>query len=234
MNRKELEQILVNEFGLNDIQLEQLYHYYELIIEESKIMNLTTITDLTESYIKHFYDSLLLTKMIDNPVNKSLLDIGSGAGFPGIVLKIFYPNLSITLIDSIGKKCDFLNKVIKELNLEKIKVINTRAEELVKTNRESYDFVTARAVAELNILLELAIPLVKKNGVFLSMKGSSYADEIQNSQEAVKKLMCKLDTYKEFSYEPYISKRGIIVYKKDTLTPKIYPRSYAQIKKKPL
>ena len=135
-------------------QLNQLEMYYEILIEYNKVMNLTGITNKEDVYLKHFYDSLTISKIIDLNNYNSLCDIGTGAGFPGIVLKIFYPNLKVTLIDSLNKRINFLNDVIQKLKLTNIEAIHCRIEEYAKINREKYDIVTARAVAPLNILLK--------------------------------------------------------------------------------
>ena len=164
MNQKEFEN-QIKELGIiyDEDQKLKLERYYELLIEHNKVMNLTGIIDHDEVYLKHFYDSLTLIKSIDLDKEQTLCDLGSGAGFPGIVLKIFYPNLSIVLIDSLNKRINFLNTVIKELNLKNIEAIHTRIEDYSKENKEKFDIVTARAVAPLNILIELGINLVKVN-----------------------------------------------------------------------
>ena len=152
MNKLELEQLLIDTFNINDkTVLESLYIYYEMLYETSKVMNLTTIVELEEAYIKHFYDSLLLSKVVNLNQNITLADVGTGAGFPGLVLKIVFPNLNVTLIEPIAKRCKFLQSVIDRLNLKGIVVLNERAENAIKTMRESFDIVTARAVAALNI-----------------------------------------------------------------------------------
>ena len=175
MNRLELEKLLIETFGINDqAVLDSLYIYYEMLYETSKVMNLTTIVELEEAYIKHFYDSLLMSKVVDLTKELTLADIGTGAGFPGLVLKIVYPNLKVTLIEPIGKRCKFLQSVIDRLELKYIYVVNERAEDAVKKYRESFDVVTARAVASLNILSEICVPFVKINGLFIALKGSSY------------------------------------------------------------
>lgn len=134
-------------------KLLKLKKYYEILIEKNKVMNLTAITEIDEVYLKHFYDSLTISKIIDLNLYETFCDIGTGAGFPGIVIKIFYPHLKVTLIESMTKRVEFLKYVIKELELKDIEVINARAEEYAKTNRELFDIVTARAVANINILL---------------------------------------------------------------------------------
>ena len=172
-------------------QLNQLEKYYELLTEYNKVMNLTGITKKEEVYLKHFYDSLTLCKVISLDGFFTLCDIGTGAGFPGLVLKIIFPNLKVILVDCLNKRIKFLNKVIKELNLVNIETVHARIEDYGKTNREKYDIVTARAVAPLNILLEYAIPIVKINGYFIPLKGK--LDNEPDFNKAIKKLNCKIE-----------------------------------------
>jgi 16S rRNA (guanine527-N7)-methyltransferase len=197
-------------------------------------MNLTTIVELEEAYIKHFYDSLLMSTVVDLTKELTLADIGTGAGFPGLVLKIVYPNLKVTLIEPIGKRCKFLQSVIDRLELKDIYVVNERAEDAVKKYRESFDIVTARAVASLNILSEICVPFVKINGLFIALKGSSYQEEIDNACQAVGKLKVKLTKKVLLELPLKLGERSILVYKKTESTPNIYPRLYAKIKKNPL
>ena len=215
MNKNEFINAL-NSLNINptDYQIEQLEKYYQLLIEYNKIMNLTGITDHDEVYLKHFYDSLTLNQIIDLSKEYSLCDIGSGAGFPGIVLKIIFPNLKITLIDSLNKRIDFLNIVIKELNLKNIKTKSVRVEEYGKINREKYDLVTARAVAPLSILIEYAIPILKVSGYFIPMK----ANLEKNYQNALKKLNAKEIAKEEFYLPKENSKRTLLLIKKEKLT----------------
>lgn len=235
MTKENLEQILTNEFNItNQEVLNNLYIYYEELIESSKVMNLTTITELDQVYIKHFYDSLLLSKTYDLTKDLLLADIGTGAGFPGLVLKIAYPNLQITLIEPTTKRCMFLQKVIDKLNLKNIKVLNERAENLDKTYRDSFDIVTARAVASLNILMELCIPYVKKDGYFIALKGSSFEEEINTALSATKLLKVKLIKKHNFELPFEMGCRAILLYQKQEITNKTYPRIYAKIKKNPL
>lgn len=235
MNRLELEKLLIETFEINDqAVLESLYIYYEMLYETSKVMNLTTIVELEEAYIKHFYDSLLMSKVVDLTKELTLADIGTGAGFPGLVLKIVYPNLKVTLIEPIGKRCKFLQSVIDRLELKDICVVNERAEDAVKKYRESFDIVTARAVASLNILSEICVPFVKINGLFIALKGSSYQEEIDNACQAVGKLKVKLTKKVLLELPLKLGERSILVYKKTESTPNIYPRLYAKIKKNPL
>jgi 16S rRNA (guanine527-N7)-methyltransferase len=235
MNRLELEKLLIETFEINDqAVLDSLYIYYEMLYETSKVMNLTTIVELEEAYIKHFYDSLLMSKVVDLTKELTLADIGTGAGFPGLVLKIVYPNLKVTLIEPIGKRCKFLQSVIDRLELKDIYVVNERAEDAVKKYRESFDIVTARAVASLNILSEICVPFVKINGLFIALKGSSYQEEIDNACQAVGKLKVKLTKKVLLELPLKLGERSILVYKKTESTPNMYPRLYAKIKKNPL
>ena len=170
--------IKVKELGLvlTDKELHSLDRYYQILKEENSKYNLTRIIEEEEVYLKHFYDSLTITKVV-NIDNQSICDLGSGAGFPGLVLGICFPSAKLTLIESNGKKCNFLNIVKKKLNLNNVTIINTRIEEYAKENRELYDIVTARAVAPLKHLLEYGIPLVKINGVFIAMKANVENEE---------------------------------------------------------
>lgn len=235
MNRLELERLLIETFEIKEQSvLDSLYIYYEMLYETSKVMNLTTIVELEEAYIKHFYDSLLMSKVVDLTKELKLADIGTGAGFPGLVIKIVYPNLKVTLIEPIGKRCKFLQSVIDRLELKDIYVINERAEDAVKKYRESFDIVTARAVASLNILSEICVPFVKINGLFIALKGSSYQEEIDNACRAIGKLKVKLTKKVLLELPLKLGERSILVYKKTESTPNIYPRLYAKIKKNPL
>ena len=216
----------------NENQLNKLSKYYELIVEYNKNMNLTGITDKEQVYLKHFYESLTLTKIIDLSKEETLCDIGSGAGFPGIVIKILFPNLKITLIDSLNKRINFLNIVIKELDLKNCEAIHYRIEEYGKINREKFDIVTARAVANINQLLEYSIPLLKVNKYFIAMKGK--IDPIEDYKGALKKLSCNIKKIIEFKLPYENSDRSLICFKKVSKTSKMFPRKFAEIKNKPL
>lgn len=235
MNKIELEQLLKKTFNIADDKvLKSLYIYYEMLFETSKVINLTTIIELEEAYIKHFYDSLLLSKVVDLNSNIKLADIGTGAGFPGLVLKIVYPNLKVTLIEPITKRCKFLQSVIDRLELKDIYVVNERAENAIKEMRETFDIVTARAVSSLNVLVEICVPFVKIDGLFIALKGASYQDEIDAACNAVGKLKIKLAAKQLFELPSNMGERAILLYKKKEQTPNIYPRIYAKIKKNPL
>ena len=213
-------------------RLDKLNKYYDLLIEYNKIMNLTGITEKEEVYLKHFYDSLTLSKIIDLNEESTFCDLGSGAGFPGIVIKIFYPHLKVTLVDSLEKRIKFLNIVIEKLNLNNIYTVCKRIEEFSNENIEKYDIVTARAVAPLNILLELGIKLVKIDKYFIAMKGNLSNE--QNYQKALNKLNCIQIKKIEFNLPIENSCRSLVLIQKIKNTPKLYPRKYSEIKKRPI
>ena len=214
---------------ITDLQLEKLNQFYELLISWNQKMNLTRITEKEDVYLKHFYDSLTISKVIDLNQDLTLCDVGSGAGFPGIVLKICFPNLKITLLDSLQKRVNYLNEIIKELDLKDIEAIHTRAEEYAKQNREKFDIVTARAVANLKILSELCIPMVKVNGLFIAMK-ANIEEEIENSTEILKKLDSKIEKIETFYLPIENSIRNIILIEKLKPTNTLYPRRIEKIK----
>ena len=227
----ELFIIEVNKLGINltNNQLAQLEKYYNLLIEWNNKINLTRITEKEDVYLKHFYDSLTLIKVIDLTKDLTLCDVGTGAGFPGIVLKIVFPNLKITLVDSLNKRIIYLNEIIKELGLKDIEAIHTRAEDYAKLNREKYDIVTSRAVANLKVLSELCIPMVKIEGYFIPMKGN-IDEELQESYEIIHKLSGKLEKQETFNLPIEDSIRNILLIKKINKTNPIYPRRMDKIK----
>ena len=225
----------VKELGieLNDNQINQFNKYYELLVEYNKVMNLTGITEYEEVLEKHFYDSLTMANKV-NLNNSTLVDIGAGAGFPCIPLKIAFPSLDVTVVDSLAKRMKFLEIVIKELNLENIRCLAMRGEDFAKLHREEFDFVTARAVARLNILNELTLPLVKVGGYFIALKGQDGLIEIDECKDAFNKLGARIDMIDEFNLPSENAKRINIFIKKEKKTNVIYPRDYAKIKKNPL
>lgn len=230
MNNK----ILLEEFILSNEMLEQLNKYYHLLVAENEKINLTSITEIEDVYIKHFYDSLLLTKETNMNQISTLVDVGTGAGFPGIPVKIMYPHLQLTLIEPTGKRCLFLEKVVKELQLNDVKIVNDRAENCIINMRETFDLATARAVSQLNILSEIVIPFVKKDGLFISMKGSNYNEELENATKAIQTLGAKIEKITSYELPKEKGKRVFISLKKVKNTPSIYPRIYSKIKKQPL
>ena len=221
---KELEELNIN---IENDKLDKFKKYYELLVEYNKVMNLTGITDLDGVYLKHFYDSLTLVKAYNFNENIKLCDVGSGAGFPSIPLKICFPNIDVTIIDSLNKRIEFLNVVIKELGLENIRAIHARAEEFDK--RECFDIVTSRALADVNIGLELCMPLVKVDGYYLPMLVG-----YDLGKNTIKLLGGKLVEELSFVLPIENSNRKILKIKKVENTLGKYPRAFSQIKKKPL
>lgn len=218
---------------IDEIQLNQLEKYYELLVDWNKVMNLTGITEKGQVYLKHFYDSLTLCKVVDLNKEETLCDIGTGAGFPGMVLKIVFPNLKVTLVDSLQKRLNFLQEVINKLEIENIELVHSRAEDYGRENREKFDVVTARAVAPINILLEYSLPLVKPNKYFISMKGN-ISQEIILLEKSLKKIDGRLLKKEEFLLPKEHSIRSILVITKDKETNKKYPRKTVEIKRNPL
>lgn len=222
---------ILNEFNLNESKLNQFEQYKNLLQEWSKKMNLTSITEDTEVYIKHFYDSLVLEKYLNKNIH--LADVGTGAGFPGLPIKIAREDLIVDLIEPTTKRCTFLSQVVNDLRLENVNIINKRSEDL-PDKKEMYDAITSRAVASLNILLELSIPLLKVGGKMYALKGSSFNEEIKESKNALKELKCKVTNIYEFDLPLDLGHRAIIEIEKYAETSKKYPRVYAKIKKQPL
>lgn len=224
--------IKTKELGITitEEMLNKLDTYYHILKEENNKYNLTRIIEEDAVYLKHFYDSLTITKVIDIN-NQSICDIGSGAGFPGLVLAICFPNTKLTLIESNGKKCNFLNIVKDKLNLTNVTILNTRAEEFSKNNREVFDIVTARAVAPLKHLLEYGIPLLKIGGYFITMKANVENEEV-NITNYYNKLNIKEVTREVFNLPKEDSIRTIIKYQKLKETDSKYPRRYSEIIKR--
>ena len=221
--------------SLDDLAVERFDTYARLLVEWNKVMNLTGITEPDEIVIKHFVDSLTFLTYVDLPEGASLIDVGTGAGFPGLVLAAAYPNTQVTLLDSTGKKLKAVEDIAFNMGVTNIKIVHSRAEEAGKKSefREQYDFATARAVAELRVLLEYTLPFVKKNGTFLSLKAAIAEEEIHNATNSLKVLGGKIEGVEGFEL-PGGDKRAIIKVKKiSQLSPK-YPRPSAQIAKKPL
>ena len=228
-----IEEVKKLGININDTQLHQLNRYYELLVEWNEKMNLTNITIKEDVYLKHFYDSLTIQKVIDLYQEETLCDIGTGAGFPGLVLKILFPNLKVTLVDALNKRVLFLNEVIKQLKLKNVEVIHARAEEYGKSHREIYDIVTARAVSKLNALLEYTIPLVKIGKYFISLK-AHINDEIDDAKNAISQLNVTIIKKEEFLLPKENSVRTIVMFKKINKTNLKYPRKNSDILKKPL
>lgn len=234
MNKDEFVEYL-NKLGINieESKLNELQRYYELLIEKNKVMNLTNITEEKDVYLKHFYDSLTLVLVCDFTRVESLCDIGTGAGFPGLVLKIIFPHLKVCLIDSLDKRIRFLKEVIDELNLREVEALHTRVEEYAKGHREMFDIVTSRAVARLSVLNELCLPLVKVNGHFISMKGH-IGEEIEGAKKSLVTLNSEIEEIKSFNLPFDTGERALIKIIKHQSTDKKYPREFKEIKRKPL
>ncbi len=233
MNKEEFINALKNlNINITDKALNDLYTYYKMLIEYNSHTNLTRITEENEVYLKHFYDSLTLVKAIDLD-NQTLLDIGTGAGFPGLVLKIVFPNLKVTLVDSLNKRIKFLKSVIEKLGLKDIEAIHARAEEYASKKRESFDIVTSRAVANMSTLSELCIPFVKTHGYFVPMKADA-KNELKSAKKAIKTLGGVLKDTIIFELPRDAGTRTLIKIEKLVKTSVKYPRKFSEIKKKPL
>ena len=209
---------------------ERLCAFAEAVIRQNEVMNLTAITEPRAVARLHLLDSLTVLTLQELK-GKSLIDVGCGAGFPGVPLAIACPEARITLLDSLGKRMHWLETVLPELGVE-AECLTARAEEAVADRRETYDFAASRAVARLNILLELTAPYVKVGGAVLAMKGAAAREELAECKNAIKKLGLKLETVKEFPMDG--TDHAVIVLRKIAPTPKTYPRRYAKIKQNPL
>lgn len=231
MNKEEFIKSL-KELGINptDEQLNNLEKYANFLMEYNSHTNLTAIKDIEGIYLKHFYDSITLTKAIDLNTINTLVDIGTGAGFPGMVLKIMFPHLDVTLIDSNNKKITFLNQLIELLDLKKILAINVRSEEYAHVHLDEYDLVTARAVSAMPILSELCLPLVKVGGYFIPLK-SNLDEELKDAESLIKTLNGEITEKQKFNLPVESSLRTIVKIKKIAPTPKGYPRTYDKMKK---
>ncbi len=228
---------LCQDFGvqISEKQKEQLNLYGNLLLEWNEKINLTAIKEPEDVLFKHFYDCILFFKNSHLPENSSIIDVGTGAGFPGMIIKIIRPDVEVTLLDSLNKRLVFLNDVIEKLGLEKIKTVHSRAEDAGKNKamREQFDFATARAVASLPVLLEYCTPLIKSGGEFISMKGPSVYEEADACKNAIKvlnlsepKIIC--ETLKDDE------QRAFVYFKKLSQTPPKYPRKPSDISKQPL
>jgi len=234
MNEEQFKDLLEqHHIILSEKQEQQFRRYFELLQIWNEKLNLTTIIQKPDVYEKHFYDCLTLG-FVNDFDGKTLCDVGAGAGFPSIPLKIAFPNLKVTALDSMNKRMDFVKLVIEELGLENIEVVVARAEDYGRKNREKFDFVTARAVSRLNVLMELSSPLVKVGGKFIAMKGPLAKEEAEECDNACKELKLDLIEKQKVILPMSFGKRYNLIYKKLDYTPEKYPRDYNKMKKKPL
>ena len=223
-------------FSLTAQQIEQFVTYYELLMEWNQKMNLTAIEEPVEVAYKHFVDSVYLLRVMSNLQKKSMIDIGTGAGFPGVPLKIMEPELELTLFDSLNKRILFLQELCQKLHLKGVEAVHGRAEEFgIKPQyRQQYDIATARAVARMPVLLEICLPFVKKGGIFIALKGPELENEIKESDNALKELGGKVVDIQQFTLADGAYTRNLAVIEKVKDTPKKYPRKAGTPQKKPL
>ena len=231
-------QFMLGEKGisLSPLQLEQYEQYYQTLIEWNEKMNLTAITDKEAVYLKHFFDSLSAAFYFDFSRPLTICDVGAGAGFPSIPIKIAFPNISITIVDSLNKRISFLEHLAKMLKLENVRFIHDRAETFGRNleHREQYDVVMARAVARMSVLSELCLPLVKVGGTFIAMKAQSAQDELDTGKKAITVMGGKLETVHSFILPIEESERNLLIVKKMKQTPKQYPRKPGTPNKTPI
>ena len=219
---------------LSEQQLKQFDIYYKFLIEYNEITNLTRITDEEEVYYKHFYDSLTIVKSIDMHKINTLCDMGAGAGFPSIPLKIIYPHLKLTIIDSLGKRITFLKLLVEKLKLDHVFLVYDRIENYAKTHHDKFDLVTARALGKLPLILELGLPMTKMNSFFVAYKSKNYEEELSDSVNALSLLGGEVTKIIQFEIPNAFGDRVHILIKKHKKSPLMYPRSFSAIKKKSL
>ena len=238
MNDKSLiiNKLTAEGIKITDVQCDKLYRFYEMVIEKNKVMNLTAITDYEEFVIKHFVDSLMIAKVMDMTMPMTVLDIGTGAGFPGVPIKIVYQETKVLLLDSLNKRLNFLNEVIAELGLKDITTIHSRAEELQAKGeyRENFDLCVSRAVSALPTLSEYCLPYVKLGGKFVAYKATGADEEIEASKTAIRVLGGEIKETAHFTIKDTDYTRVLISIEKIKNTPKKYPRSGGKPGKNPL
>lgn len=221
---------------LSDHQIKQFKTYFELLVEWNEKMNLTAITDLEEVYLKHFYDSITAAFYVNFSEPLTVCDVGAGAGFPSLPMKICFPEMRVTIVDSLNKRIQFLTHLSKELGLSHVEFVHARAEEFGQNPayRESFDIVTARAVARLSVLSELCVPLAKVGGRFVAMKAASAEDELKDAKKALTVLGAELKEDFAFKLPVEESDRKLYIFTKKKTTPKKYPRKPGTPNKSPI
>lgn len=231
-----IEALQAQGFELSERQLAQFNRYFELLVEWNEKMNLTAITEREEVYLKHFYDSVSAAFTFDFTQVETLCDVGAGAGFPSLPIKILFPHLQVTIIDSLNKRITFLNHLALELGLEGVAFHHGRAEEFGKNKsfREQFDVVTARAVARMSVLAEYCLPLAKVGGSFVALKAAKVSDELEDAKNALSLLGGKVKTTHQFLLPGEMSERNIVVIEKRRKTPGKYPRKAGLPAKEPL
>lgn len=226
---------ITTQFGINltDKQLSQFEIYYDMLIEWNKVMNLTAITEKEDVILKHFADSLLLSKYADFNRKVKLIDVGTGAGFPGIPLKIAFPDINITLMDSLNKRLNFLNEVISELNLQNVETVHARAEDGGRNEkyREQYDFAVSRAVANLAVLSEWCVPFIKPGGYFIAYKSNALPEEMREGKKAIRILGGQIENIFNTTIPETDNQRSFVFVKKISNTDMKYPRKPGSAKK---
>lgn len=226
------EKLKLINIELEDKQIEKLYDYMNLLLEWNEKINLTAIIEPKEVILKHFVDSATILKYIEN--HMSVVDVGTGAGFPGIPLNIINTNAKYTLVDSLNKRINFLNEVIEKVDLQNINTVHSRIEDFTKNNKESFDIATSRAVASLNVLLEYLLPLVKVGGICICMKGSNVKEEIENASKALEILGGQIEKVEEIILPDSDIERNIVIVRKVKNTPNKYPRKAGMATKEPI
>lgn len=231
MNKEEfISELSKNGIIITDDTFNKFDIYINFLLEYNAHTNLTSIKEYDSILLKHFYDSIIIEKYYDFSKAKTILDIGTGAGFPGMILAIMHPNIKITLLDSNNKKLKFLELLTKKMEINNVELIHERAEIYVKNTRESFDIVTSRAVSDLQMLSELSIPFVKENGYFIPLKGN-IEDELKRSKKIIEELGGTIENIYNYELPQEDSNRTILIVKKIKHTPNKYPRQYSQIKK---
>ncbi|MGJ9385301.1 16S rRNA (guanine(527)-N(7))-methyltransferase RsmG [Salipaludibacillus sp. CF4.18] len=237
MNERQFQEALQEKgIFLNESQMDQFDRYYQTLVDWNERMNLTAITKKEDVYLKHFYDSISVSFYKNFEEELSIVDVGAGAGFPSLPLKICFPQLHVTIVDSLKKRITFLHALAEELQLKGVSFYHSRAEEFAnkKEHREQYDIAVSRAVARLPVLAELCLPLVKKHGQFIAMKGAGAEDELHNSTKAFQLLGGHVINKHDFILPIEESERSVIIVEKQKLTPKKFPRKAGTPNKEPL